>query len=364
MLLADLGAEVTRVERPPSEVAPAKASQRVQYEVLHRGRISTSLNLKAAEGHQIAMRLIENADMVLEGFRPGVAERLGLGPADCHKRNQRLIYGRMTGWGQTGPLAASAGHDINYIALTGALDAIGRAGGPPVFPLNLLGDFGAGGTFLALGMVSALWESRRSGHGQVIDAAIVDGTASLMTMLLGMYSAEQWSNRRGTNSLDGGAPYYEVYECADGKWISVGAIEPQFYGALLEGLGLPDNVDYERSDPLGWPSEKQRIASAFRTRTRDEWCRHFDQLDACVEPVLSIDEATQHPHNRQRRYIDQLDGVMQPGSAPRFSRTPGLGPRRVPAPGEHTREVLRSLGMDDQEICDLIERGVVHCQQH
>ncbi|MPZ60536.1 MAG: CoA transferase [Propionibacteriales bacterium] len=357
MLLADLGVDVVKVERV--DVADTPADDSARYEVLNRGRTSVAVDLRTSEGRDIALSLVETCDMVFEGFRPGVAERLGVGPAECMARNPRVVYGRMTGWGQRGPLAQTAGHDINYIALTGVLDAIGTAGGPPVPPLNLLGDFGGGGVFLALGLVSAVWESARSGHGQVVDASIVDGTSALLGMLMGMRSAGDWTGSRGENLLDGGAHFYGVYQCADGHFISVGAIEPQFYERFLDGLGVEDVPADDRMEPTDWPALRELAAEAFRGRTRAEWMTVFAELDACVAPVLTLDEAAAHPHNQARAYITSVDGVMQPGQAPRFDRTSGKGARRVPRPGEHTDDVLRRLGIDDAGIKALRATGVV-----
>lgn len=355
MLLADLGVEVIKVERVG---AATEHRGRDRYEVLNRGRTSVALDLKSPEGREVALSLAETCDMVFEGFRPGVAERLGLGPVECMARNERLVYGRMTGWGQDGPLADRAGHDINYIGLVGALDAIGTAAGPPVPPLNLLGDFGGGAMFLALGLVSGVWESSRSGRGQVVDAAIVDGTASLLSMLMGMQSAGEWPGGRGQNLLDGGAHFYGVYECADSLFVSVGAIEPQFYTRFLHTLGLPELPDRDRLRRDEWPVLRQQVETAFATRSREEWLTAFSEVDACVEPVLSLADAAAHPHNRARGYITSLDGVRQPGPAPRFDRTAGLGARRVPVPGEHTGAVLHSLGLDKARIAALRAAGV------
>lgn len=356
MLLADLGVEVVKVERVDTATMAAECAR---YEVLNRGRTSVAVDLKSQAGRDIALALAESSDMVFEGFRPGVAERLGVGPEDCMARNPRVVYGRMTGWGQEGPLAKVAGHDINYIGLVGALDAIGTAGGPPVPPLNLLGDFGGGGAFLALGLVSAVWEAARSGRGQVVDASIVDGTSALMGMLLGMRSGGEWPGDRGENLLDGGAHFYGVYECADGRFVSVGAIEPQFYARFLDGVGVEEPPACDRMDPRDWPMLRRRVAEAFRERGRDEWMEVFAERDACVAPVLSLDEAAEHPHNQARGYIASVDGVMQPGPAPRFARTSGAGPRPVPVPGEHTEEVLRRLGLDGSRLDELRAAGVV-----
>lgn len=356
MLLADLGAEVIKLERVSSAVAPPESAR---FEVLNRGRKSVTLDLRQPEGRDIALSLAERCELVYEGFRPGVVERLGVGPVDCMARSPRIVYGRMTGWGQDGPLAQEAGHGINYIGLVGALDAMGPRGGPPVPPLNMLGDFCGGGMFLALGLVSALWESDRWGRGQVVDAAIVDGTASLMGMLMGMRSAGQWTGGRGENLLDGGAHFYGVYQCADDRWISVGAIESKFYGVLLEGLGLQHLEDQDQMDRSQWYVLRDRVSDAFRTRPRDEWVTLFAGRDACVTPVLTVDEAAEHPHNRARGYIRSVRGVVQPGPAPRFSRTPGRGPRPVPHAGDHTDVVLSELGFSESELQALRSRGVV-----
>jgi alpha-methylacyl-CoA racemase len=356
MLLADLGVEVVRIERVDAAAGPAGGAE---YEVLNRGRRSLAVDLRSVEGQEIALSLAERSDMVFEGFRPGVAERLGVGPEDCMARNPRLVYGRMTGWGQDGPLALAAGHDINYIGLVGALDAIGNPGGPPVPPLNLVGDFGGGGLFLALGLVSAVWEAGRSGRGQVVDAAIVDGTSSLLAMLMGMRSGGRWEGGRGQNLLDGGAHFYGVYECADGRFVSVGPIEQQFYDRFLAGLELQDPPGAERMDPREWDVLRPRVAEAFKAKPRHEWLDVFASLDACVTPVLALDEAAAHPHNQARGYIGTVNGVMQPGAAPRFNRTQALGPRRIPEPGEHTTEILRSLDVPDDRIADLRRRKIV-----
>ena len=305
------------------------------------------------------MRLVECFDALIEGNRPGVMERLGLGPDDCLNRNPRLVYGRMTGWGQEGPLSQTAGHDINYIALSGALGIAARRGERPVPPVNLLGDFAGGGSFLALGIVAALWEAARSGSGQVVDAAMVDGSAVLTTMLHGMLAQGRWRDEAGVNFADTGSPYYEVYECADGKYVGAGAIEQQFYVELLRGLGLDANELPDRRDQASWPVLKDRFAAAFRTRSRDEWARIFAPTDACVAPVLSLVEATNHPHNVERSTFVEHGGVMQPAPAPRFSRTTLSLGRTPPAPGDDTDEVLAELGFGEDEIRTLRESGAV-----
>ena len=286
------------------------------------------------------MRLVERADVLIEGLRPGITERLGVGPADCQARNPRLVYARMTGWGQDGPLARRAGHDINYIALSGVLHAIGPAGGKPVPPLNLVGDFGGGSMFLVMGVLAALWERERSGAGQVVDAAMVDGVSALAQMFWSLRACGLWSETRGTNLLDSGAPYYDTYRCADGRYVAVGALEPQFYATLLEGLGLSGVELPSQLDPAGWPTLRQRFTTAFAARTRDEWVAVFDGTDACVAPVLSFAEVAAHPHIAARGTIITLDGVTQAAPAPRFSRTAPDLPTPPPPPGADTAAVL------------------------
>jgi crotonobetainyl-CoA:carnitine CoA-transferase CaiB-like acyl-CoA transferase len=319
MLLADLGATVLRIDRPePSDLGIPRS---LRYDLLLRGRRSLALDLKRPEGKALALRLVERADALIEGFRPGVTERLGLGPDDCLARNPRLVYGRVTGWGQEGPLAHAAGHDINYIALAGALHAFGRHGQPPTPPLNLLGDFAGGALYLALGLVCGILEARRSGEGQVVDAAMVDGTASLMTAFHGMVAAGLGRHERGTNFNDTGAHFYEAYECADGRWISVAAIEGKFYVELLRRLDIdpatmPPQMDRER-----WPEAKTRLTALFKTRTREEWCSLLEGTDACFAPVLTTDEAPLHPHLAARGTYVEIDGIVQLAPAPRFSRS-------------------------------------------
>jgi alpha-methylacyl-CoA racemase len=324
MMLADHGADVIRIVRPGIGESPARGAA---MDVLARGRRTLALDLRQQSSVDAALALIAYADVVVEGFRPGVMERLGLGPEVCLARNPKLVYGRMTGWGQTGPLAHAAGHDINYIALSGALHAIGRAGDAPVAPLNLLGDFGGGGMLLAFGLMAALFESRHSGRGQVIDAAMTDGTALLATMVYGMKGAGRWTNQRGENLLDGGAHFYDTYACADGKYIAVGAIEPQFYAALRARCGIEDPLFDAQMETARWPLLKLRIADIFRTRTRAEWCTLLEGTDACVAPVLDWEEAPEHPHNRARNTFVSLEEVIQPAPAPRFSRTSAAKPQ-------------------------------------
>jgi alpha-methylacyl-CoA racemase len=315
MLLAQMGARVLRIERADTSSTPAI----VPPGPLDRGRESLRLDLKSPADIAAALEQIAAADALIEGFRPGVMERLGLGPADCAKVNPRLVYGRMTGWGQSGPLAHTAGHDINYIALTGALHATGTAGGPPVIPLNLVGDFGGGGMLLAFGVVSAILQARTSGRGQVVDAAMTDGASMLMSMIYGFKSAGRWNGPRGTNLLDGGTPYYSVYECADGKWLAVGAIEPQFYREFLTRLGGEALLEIRQNDRARWPELRAGIAALVASRTRDEWEAVFAGSDACVTPVLDMDEAPLHPHNAARDTFVDVDGAWWPAGGPKFS---------------------------------------------
>jgi len=324
MLLADMGAEVLRVHRP--------GERRSAHDVLARGRVHWEVDLRAPGAAQGVLGAIAQADVLIEGFRPGVMERLGLGPAECHARNPRLIYGRMTGWGQHGPLAHAAGHDINYIALSGALHAIGRSGEAPVPPLNLVGDFGGGAMLLAFGLLAALHEARTSGLGQVVDAAMTDGAALLSAMVYGFKAAGQWNNQRGENLLDGGAHFYDTYACADGKYVAVGAIEPQFYALLRERCGLAEDTAFDaQMDAARWPLLKLRMADVFRTRTRDEWCLLLEGSDACFAPVLDWDEAPRHPHNVARGTFADVGGVVQPSPAPRFSRSAPAMPQAAQA---------------------------------
>jgi len=334
MLLADLGAEVIRIARPGARM-PAN------HDVLLRSRAAELVvDLRQEQVRADVLALVDGADVLLEGFRPGVMEKLGLGPDVCLARNPRLIYGRMTGWGQKGPLAHAAGHDLNYIAISGALHAIGRAGEKPVVPLNYIGDFGGGAMLLAVGVLAALYERGQSGRGQVIDAAMTDGAALLSAMMYGMHAAGQWNNRRGTNLLDGGAHFYDTYACADGRWVAIGAIEPQFYALLRERCGLASDAEFDaQMDPARWPRLKERLAELFKQRTRDEWCELLEGSDACFAPVLDWDEAPRHPHNVARQTFVNVDGKMQPAPAPRFSRSqadaPGAGA------GQDTAAVLQ-----------------------
>ncbi len=357
MVLADLGAEVIRVDR--ASAVPEQMPEGPARDVLNRGRRSIAVDLKTPRGAETVLRLVESADALIEGFRPGVAERLGIGPDAALAANPRLVYGRMTGWGQDGPYADAAGHDINYIALSGLLHAIGRAGEAPVPPLNLVGDFGGGGMLLALGVVAALLETRSSGEGQVVDASMVDGAALLGTMVFGFFGTGGWNDERGTNLLDTGAHFYDVYETADGRHVSIGSIEPQFYAELLRLSGLQDEDLPAQFDREQWPAMKERVAAVFATKTRDEWCEIMDASDVCFAPVLSLAEAPEHPHNRARGTFVEQAGVVQPAPAPRFSRTPGELVAPPPHPGQHTDEVLRAWGFEADEIAKLRADGAV-----
>ena len=357
MMLADMGADVIRVERSSAvrggdpDVPPA--------DVMLRGRRSIGVDMKSPEGIETVMRLVESADGLIEGFRPGVTERLGVGPDDCLARNPRLVYGRMTGWGQEGPYAQAAGHDINYIALAGALESMGRKGEAPVPPLNLVGDFGGGGMYLAFGMVCALLEARSSGEGQVVDAAMVDGAASLMTFFHGFRAMGIWNDERGTNLLDTGAHFYDVYECADGNFVSIGSIEPQFYAVLREKMELTDPAWDQQMSRSAWPELKTELTARFKEKTRDEWCEIMEHTDICFAPVLSMAEAPQHPHNIARGTFVERNGVTQPRPAPRFSRTDSEIQRPPAHAGQHTDELLADLGYSAQEIAALREAGSV-----
>ena len=348
MLLADLGADVIRLDRPGQPPLPVPMPP--EADVLRRGRPSVVLDLKHPDGLATARHLVAQADVLVEGYRPGVAERLGLGPDDCLALNPRLVYGRMTGWGQDGPLAHVAGHDLGYVAITGALGAIGRAGGPPQVPVNLVGDFGGGALYLAVGVLAALLEARTSGRGQVVDAAIVDGTAHVSALVVGLVSAGLWSDQRGTNLLDTGAPFYDVYETSDGGWLAVGPLEDAFYAELLRLLGIADAAP-DRLDPSQWPALRALLASTFATATRDEWTALLEGTDACVEPVLSYAEAPHHPHLAARGTYVEHHGVVQPAPAPRFSRTPGaLGTPPPRVVGVDTRSALTAWGVTDVDV--------------
>ncbi|MGD0321876.1 MAG: CaiB/BaiF CoA-transferase family protein [Acidimicrobiales bacterium] len=357
MLLADAGADVLRVDRAGGTAA--RSTEEPHWDLLNRSRRSAAVDLRNPEGVALVLDLVVQADALVEGWRPGVAERLGVGPETCLERNPRLVYGRMTGWGQQGPLAQSAGHDIDYIALCGALWSIGRHSEPPVPPLNLVGDFGGGGMLLAFGLLAALLEARSSGRGQVVDAAMVDGAASLMTMTYALHRLGWWREDRGVNFIDTGAPFYEVYETSDSKWFAVGAIEPQFYAELLEVMGLDSEELPAQMDRDRWPEVKERFAEVFRARSRDEWSEIFSGTDACGAPVLSPWEAHVHPHNAERHTFVEVAGVVQPGPAPRFSRTPSRIQRPPPVVGQDTDEVLRAWGIEPVRIARLHEVGAI-----
>jgi len=365
MLLADAGAQVLRLERAPAGAVErgeefAASGQGSHWDLLGRSRPSVGIDLKHPDALELVLGLVEEADALIEGFRPGVAERLGIGPEDCWARNARLVYGRMTGWGQDGPMASMAGHDIDYIAIGGALWSLGRADSAPVPPLNLVGDFGGGGMLLAFGMVAALFEAARSGQGQVVDAAMVDGAASLMTMIHAFHRFGIWNEERGSNMLDTGAPFYEVYETADGKWMAVGGIEAQFYAELLKGLGLEGDASLPHQQSRDdWPAMKRRFAEVFRAKTRDEWTAVFDGTDACVVPVLSPWEAHEHPHNVARSTFVEVDGAVQPGPAPRFSRTPSAISKAPSLPGADTVSGLAEWGVDEATVGKLRESGAL-----
>jgi alpha-methylacyl-CoA racemase len=359
MMLADMGAEVIRVERAGAVAGPAPDTAHV--DLLRRNRRNIAIDLKHPDGVGVLLDLVAGADALIEGFRPGVMERLGAGPDVCLARNPKLVFGRMTGWGQEGPYAPAAGHDINYISLAGALAHFGRAGQPPTPPINMVGDFGGGGMLLAFGVVCGLLEAQRSGAGQVIDAAMVDGSAVLMTMIWTLHNAGRYdTTRRGANMLDTGAHFYDAYECSDGEFISIGSIEPQFYAELLRLTGLAEDEQFARQhDAAAWPELKVRLAELFRTRTRDEWCAVMEHTDVCFAPVLRLDEAALHPHNIARATFVDAFGAMQPAPAPRFSRTvPELS--LPPAhDGQHTRAVLDDWGIDAERIADLLASGAV-----
>jgi alpha-methylacyl-CoA racemase len=357
MMLADMGAEVVRIERAQSVRGPAPDTP--HFDVLLRGRRNVALDLKHPDGVATLLDLVASADALIEGFRPGVMERLGVGPAECLARNPRLVYGRMTGWGQSGPYAQAAGHDINYIALAGALAHFGRAGEPPVPPLNMVGDFGGGGMFLAYGVVCALLEAQRSGHGQVVDTAMVDGAAVLMSMFWAFSAVGAFDERgRGTNLLDTGAHFYDVYECADGEYVSIGSIEPQFYAELLRLTGLADDHEFARQmDKTEWTALKQRLTAVFAEKTRAEWCEIMEGTDVCFAPVLTMSEAAAHPHNVERATFVEIGGARQPAPAPRFSRTTATVERAPAHPGQHTREVLADWGLPAERIDEVVAAG-------
>ncbi|MDB2483189.1 CoA transferase [Gammaproteobacteria bacterium] len=353
MMLSDMGAEVIRVDRLAHKGSGHKAN------VLNRGRRSIAVDLKNPEGVATVQRLIDGADVVIEGFRPGVMERLGLGPDACLKRNSRLVFGRMTGWGQDGPLALAAGHDINYISIGGALGAMGYADRPPAPPLNLVGDFGGGAMYLLAGVLAALVERGMSGKGQVIDAAMTDGTASLLSPFYGMMAMGMWTKERMDNRLDGGAHYYGSYACADGKFISIGSIEPQFYALLLELCEIDDPEFAKQNDKQHWASLRGKLEALFITQPRDHWCALLEGTDVCFAPVLDLQEAPTHPHNVARQSFVEIDGVTQPAPAPRFSRTPSSVQAPAAIAGEHSEAILNDWGFNSSEISALNQGGAI-----
>ena len=354
MMLADMGAEVISVSRKSGaySVTPATA-------ISERGKKSIALNLKHPQGVQTLLTLCESADALIEGFRPGVMERLGLGPDECLAKNPALVYGRMTGWGQTGPLAQAAGHDINYISLSGALHAMGRAGEKPVPPLNLVGDFGGGGMFLAFGVVCAILEAGKSGKGQVLDVSMVEGSAVLMQMMYAYLAGKTWVDQRGVNLLDGGAYFYDSYETLDGKYIAIGAIEPQFYQRLMELAELDENTFGKQWDLEQWPLMREKLVEIFKRKTREQWCELMEGSDVCFAPVLSMNEAPQHPHNRERQSFITINGVTQPAPAPKFSRTPAQVQHPAPFPGADTDAVLAQHGYSTTQITQMRADGVL-----
>lgn len=357
MLLSDMGAEVLRIDR--MQDAGLGIARDPRFDLMNRGRRNVAIDVKSAAGRDTVLKLTEQADAIIEGFRPGVMERLGLGPDVCLARNPALVYGRMTGWGQEGTISHAAGHDINYIALTGALNSVGQNGGPPVVPLNLFGDFGGGALYLAFGVACGIIEARQSGQGQVVDAAMTDGCASLMTMFYGMMASGSWTDARGSNAVDGGSHFYTVYETKDGKYVSIGSIEAKFYAELLEKTGLTNSdlpAQFEQSE---WPAMKQRFTEVFKTKTRDEWTEIMEGSDVCFAPVLNLSEAPSHPHNVARQTFVSVDGVTQPAPAPRFSRTVPEIQRPPARRGQHTDEALADWGFGAQELSDLRSEGAI-----
>ncbi len=347
MMLSDMGAEVIRIDRLSQKGSGSSAN------VLYRGRKSVAFDLKNSIALDSTLRLSDQADVILEGFRPGVMERLGLGPEVCLERNPKLIYGRMTGWGQSGPLSHAAGHDINYISIAGALGSMGYADRPPAPPLNLIGDFGGGAMYLLAGILAAIVERNSSGKGQVVDAAMTDGTASLLSPFYGYMAMGMWSTERYSNRLDGGAFYYGSYECSDGKYISLGSLEPQFYALLLEKCGITDETFKEQSDQEAWPIKREKMEELFKTKTQQEWCGILEGTDVCFAPVLNLKEAPDHPHNKTRQTFVKVQGVTQPAPAPRFSRTQGKIQSPAALTGENTEEVLSDWGFSESEISNL-----------
>lgn len=356
MMLADMGAELIRIDRTVADWASAQSPD---VDFVARGRRSIAIDLKNRQARELVLELLGTADALIEGYRPGVMESLGLGPEECLARHPQLVYGRMTGWGQSGPLAQAAGHDLNYIALSGVLHAIGSGDRPPTVPLNLIGDYGGGGLMLAYGIVCALLEARVSGRGQVIDAAMTDGSALLATSIFAAHAAGFWSTRRESNLLDGGAYFYGCYLCADGRFIALGSIEPHFHALLLQKLGIEDTQDWQQFDAQRWPEYRQRLAAIIATRTREEWCALLEGSDVCFAPVLDFEEAPRHAHNRARGTFVEYAGYVQPAPAPRLSRTPGSIRRPAPRRGEHTVEILQEAGISEARIAELRAGGAI-----
>ena len=357
MLLADMGADVLRIDRPGGSDLGVGVPPR--FDLLNRNKRSVAIDIKSQRGIQTVLRLVGEAAILIEGFRPGVTERLGLGPQDCWQVNSHLIYGRITGWGQNGPLSQAAGHDLNYISLAGALHGIGRKGGPPAIPLNLIGDFGGGALYLAMGVLAALLESRVSGKGQVVDATMIDGVANLMTMFFSWKQMNEWTNERGSNLIDSGAPFYDVYETKDGQYISVAAVEKRFYDELLKLTGLKEERLPEQNDRSGWGELRARFTEIFKTKTRNEWCEIMEGSDACFAPVLDMDECTRHPHVVARKMFVETDGVVNPAPAPRFGRTECEFRRLPPVPGQDSVKALQDWGYSEVEIRELKADGIV-----
>ncbi len=360
MMLADMGAEVIRIDRKTlAGAANPFPMLGTRFDVMARGRRSLALDLKQPEAREVVLQLVEQADVLLEGFRPGVMERLGLGPEICHARNARLVFGRITGWGQTGPLAQAAGHDINYIALSGMLQAMGRADTPPAPPLNLLGDFGGGAMMLAFGVLCAVLEAKNSGKGQVVDAAMVEGSALLGAMIYGFKAYGSWSDQREANLLDGGAYFYDTYACADGKFISIGAIEPQFYALLLRLCEISDPEFDDQMDMQKWPALSQKLSAIFKSKAQQEWCALMEGTDVCFAPVLAMAEAPQHPHNQARQTFIEVAGVTQPAPAPRFSRSTPEVSAPPAQPGQHSEAILKDWNIPEQVIATLREKKII-----
>jgi alpha-methylacyl-CoA racemase len=362
MLFADMGADVILIERKSSDATALdpRAGDQSRYSIVHRGKQSMAMDLKKPGAARTLLRLVANADVLIEGFRPGVMEKLGLGPDECLAANPCLVYGRITGWGQDGPLAHCAGHDINYIAISGALYHGGHRDSPPAAPPTLVGDVGGGALMLAVGLLAALLEARRSGEGQVIDAAISDGSALMTALLLGLQQQGVWADQRQGNFLDGGSHWYDCYECADGGYVSVGALEPVFYRQLVERCGLGDDEALaSQFDPERWPHQKQKMAELFRSRKREVWRELLEGTDACFAPVLNLSEAPEHPHNRARNTFTKLGGIVQPSPAPRFSRTPSSIAGKPPVNGEHTVSILDGAGFSTHEVAALRAQGVI-----